>query len=187
MIHEFLHCDFAGSIWYVVCLWLGVVTVLPADMMMSYGLLVDSGRNKRIRKGISIVWVAFVWVIWRCRNDRIFNNVVGMVADTMDQIQRLSWQWYLSMTVKDACLLYEWIWDPGECMVRGWSMLFCSIWCVRFCFYSCCFFVVVLGSVAIILLMLLFVLFFLLGGTVFLCIRAYCLSFWFFFFLLAIK
>jgi hypothetical protein len=66
--------------------------VLPTDVMMSYGLLVGSGRNKRIRKGISIVWVAFVWVIWRCRNDRIFNNVVGMVADTMDQIQRLSWQ-----------------------------------------------------------------------------------------------
>jgi hypothetical protein len=55
-IHLFLHCDLAATVWYTVCRWLDVVIVLPPDIMMSYGLMVGSGRNKRVRKGFSIVW-----------------------------------------------------------------------------------------------------------------------------------
>jgi hypothetical protein len=117
--HLILHCNFAAKIWYAVCNWLGVVTVLPPDVAMSYGLLVGSGRNKRIRKGFSIVWLALAWVLWKNRNDCIFNNVVGSVDDVVGQIQRLSWQWYLNKLAKNSCLLYEWIWSPEDCMIRG--------------------------------------------------------------------
>jgi hypothetical protein len=69
--------------------------------------MVGSGRNKRIRKGFLIGWLALVWVIWKIRNERTFNNVVGpVVAKALDQIQRISWLWYLSKTAKDLCLLY---------------------------------------------------------------------------------
>jgi hypothetical protein len=105
---------------------LGVVVAPPADVMMSYGLMVGSGRNKRIREGFSVVWLALVWVIWRSRNDRIFNNVPGSVEDAVDQIQRTSWHWYLSKTARDSCLLYEWIWDPGE----GEGVMLNSVACV---------------------------------------------------------
>jgi hypothetical protein len=33
---------------------LGVVVMLPNDVLTSYGALVISGRNKKIRKGFSI-------------------------------------------------------------------------------------------------------------------------------------
>ncbi|MCI04536.1 putative ribonuclease H protein, partial [Trifolium medium] len=70
--HIFLHCRFAADVWYHVNRWLGTMVVLPPDVMMSYGQLVGCGGNKKIRKGFSIVWLAFVWVIWRVRNDRVF-------------------------------------------------------------------------------------------------------------------
>jgi hypothetical protein len=89
-LHLFMHCDFVVVIWYTVCRWLGVIIPLPANVIMSYGMLVDSERNAKIRKGYYIVWLALVWVLWRCHNDRIFNNVVGTVADVIDQIHRLS-------------------------------------------------------------------------------------------------
>jgi mannosylglycoprotein endo-beta-mannosidase len=117
--HLILHCRFASLVWYAVCRWLGVVVVLPADVMMSYGILVGSGRNKRIREGFAIVWLALAWVLWRTRNDRVFNNGAGTVEEAVDQIQRLSWQWYLNRMAKASCLLYEWVWEPGECMMRG--------------------------------------------------------------------
>ncbi|MCI92963.1 hypothetical protein A2U01_0114261, partial [Trifolium medium] len=53
------------------------MVVIPPDIRMSYGLLVGCGGNKKIRKGYSIVWLAFMWVIWRFRNDRVFNNIDG--------------------------------------------------------------------------------------------------------------
>ncbi|GAU29820.1 hypothetical protein TSUD_223660 [Trifolium subterraneum] len=116
--HVFMHCDFAAQVWYAICRWLGVVVLLPPDVMTMYGSLVGCGSNKKIKKGFSIVWLAFIWVMWRSRNDKVFNNVAGVVEDALNHIQRISWQWFLSNTAKGPCLLYEWSWDPGKCMLR---------------------------------------------------------------------
>ncbi|GAU33138.1 hypothetical protein TSUD_363390 [Trifolium subterraneum] len=35
--HVFLHYRFAVHVWYAVTSWVGVVAVLPADAMVSYG------------------------------------------------------------------------------------------------------------------------------------------------------
>jgi hypothetical protein len=116
--HLFLHCSFASTVWYALNRWLGVMVVLPADAVMSYCVLVGSGGNKKVRRGYSIVWLAYVWILWRVRNDRVFNNITENIDDTVDTIQRISWQWYLHKTASNSCLLYEWIWNPGECMIR---------------------------------------------------------------------
>jgi hypothetical protein len=124
--HLFLHYDFAATIWYVVCRWLEIVVVLPADVLMSYSEMVGSCRNKRIRKGFSIICLALVWVIWKIRNERAFNNIVGpVVAKALDQIQRLSWLWYLSKMANDSCLLYIWMGlEPGRAYGEGMKINF---------------------------------------------------------------
>jgi hypothetical protein len=65
-----------------------------------------------------MIWLAFVWSFWKFKNDRIFNNKVATVEDVVDLNQRLSWRWFLNSTAKSPCLLYEWVWNPGDCMLR---------------------------------------------------------------------
>ncbi|CAJ2632454.1 unnamed protein product [Trifolium pratense] len=55
------HLRFTADIWYAVIRWLGATAVLPANVLMSYGMLVGCGNNKKRKKGFSIVWLAFVW------------------------------------------------------------------------------------------------------------------------------
>jgi hypothetical protein len=116
--HLFLHCRFVAGIWYAILMWLGVFSVLPPTLSMSYALLVGYGSNKKRRKGFSVVWLAYIWAVWKARNDRVFNNVVFDASVVMDHIQRLSWNWFMNSTAKNTCLLYEWEWEPGDCMMR---------------------------------------------------------------------
>jgi hypothetical protein len=55
--------------------------------------------------------------MWKMRNDGIFNNKVPLVEEVVDNIQRISWHWYMNNVAKGPFLLYEWIWNPGDCMV----------------------------------------------------------------------
>jgi hypothetical protein len=117
-IHLFLHCRFVAGIWYAVLRWLGVFSVIPPTLSMSYALLVGCGSNKKRRKGFSVVWLAYIWAIWKARNDRVFNNVVFDASVVMDHLRRLSWNWFMNSTANTPCLLYEWEWEPGDCMMR---------------------------------------------------------------------
>jgi hypothetical protein len=116
--HLFLHCRFTAAVWYEVYRWLGFILVIPPEVVMLYGQLMLCGTNKKIRRGYSIVSIAFNWLIWNIRNDRIFNNKVGTVEEAVDSVKRLSWQWFLHKSAKGPCLLYEWGWSPGDCMLR---------------------------------------------------------------------
>jgi hypothetical protein len=66
-------------------------------------------------------------VIWKTINDKIFNNLVGNVDAVVDCIQCLFWQWFLNKVAANSCLLYEWVTNPGHCMIR-WGMVFVAVW-----------------------------------------------------------
>jgi hypothetical protein len=61
--HLFLLCRFTAEVWYALMRWLGVVLVLPPSISMSYAMFVGSGSNRKRRKGFSIIWLAFIWVL----------------------------------------------------------------------------------------------------------------------------
>jgi hypothetical protein len=116
--HLFLHCRFTARIWYAVTHWFGVMLLLPPNVPLSFVGLVGCGSNKKRRKGLAVVWMAYVWAVWKVINDRIFNNGLFEVAEVVELIQRLSWRWFLNSTARGSSLLYEWVWNPGDCMLR---------------------------------------------------------------------
>jgi hypothetical protein len=50
------------------------------------------------------------------KNAFLFKNKAFIVEEVVEDIKRLSWQWFIGRMAKSPCLLYEWIWNPIDCM-----------------------------------------------------------------------
>lgn len=87
-----------------------------------------------MRKGFWLVWHAIIWVIWKARNAKIFENHSKDVEEMVEEIKVLSWRWMLMRLKVLPCLFYEWNWDPEDCLrrqyLRGEGLCFssCALW-----------------------------------------------------------
>jgi hypothetical protein len=88
-VHLFLHCRVAAKLWYEIVRWIGHSLVLPSNLSQSFVLLDDCGTGKQGKKGMLMIWHAFVWVIWGTRNNMIFNNSTVDSGEMMEMVMRL--------------------------------------------------------------------------------------------------
>jgi hypothetical protein len=116
--HLFLHCFKTIRVWYEVCKWLGVLIVMPPDIMTLLDCFCGMVRNKKAKKGFLLVWHTVIWSIWRARNDVIFNGISKEPLELVEEIKVLSWKWSVDCLKITPCLFYEWCWDPGDCFRR---------------------------------------------------------------------
>jgi len=95
-IHLFLHCPVAMKVWDDVMYWLGFMFLTPPNLFVMWDCWVGVFSNKKIRKGVRLIWHAVVWTLWKTRNDRIFNNLTRDVEEVVEKVKVLSWRWGLS-------------------------------------------------------------------------------------------
>jgi hypothetical protein len=90
--HLFLHCTLAGNLWDLVCNWLGISFVHAGELRQHciqftkmVGLLLFTQLYFRI------IWFATVWVIWKERNNRVFQNTVSDPINLIEIVKRNSY------------------------------------------------------------------------------------------------
>jgi hypothetical protein len=116
--HLFLACPFAWKIWMLVCNWFGVVEVISGSISSFLeGFLASISKGKKSHKGILLVWHAVIWLLWRTRNEKNFQDKGNNVAELLDRIKRTSWEWLLAKKVNAPCMYYEWHVNPLHCIV----------------------------------------------------------------------
>lgn len=75
-------------------------------------------KRKKVRKGLRMIWKVAIWVIWKVRNERIFNNVIVTWEEIVEEVKVMSWRWIIGRTSTPSCMFYEWSWSPRDCLMR---------------------------------------------------------------------
>lgn len=69
-----------GLIWLkikkVSLCWLQLNIITPPILFVHLDCWTNEVSNKKSRRRLWLIWNAVIWVIWKERNDRIFNNCV---------------------------------------------------------------------------------------------------------------
>jgi len=115
--HLFIHCDIYGSIWQQVRAWIGVLGVDHQSLNAHFIQFTNYLRGLRTRRSfLQLLWLLCVWLVWKERNNRIFNNVHTPVIELIDKVRFHSYWW---LKANNATFVYgsQQLWlDPLLCL-----------------------------------------------------------------------
>ncbi|GAU28977.1 hypothetical protein TSUD_391750 [Trifolium subterraneum] len=107
------------KIWAEVFYWLRLDFSLPHNLLTILYSLQGMTMKKSMKQGLTMIWMAVVWAIWKMRNSFIFENGLAQAEKVVEDVKLWSWKWWLSRVKPSAiCLLYEWTSEPLLCLER---------------------------------------------------------------------
>ena len=115
--HLFLDCNIFSSLWYQVWQWLGISLMMPSDLRHHYYHFTNMAGPPRVTHlFLRIIWFASVWVLWKERNNRVFQYAVYSSTGMLEKVKLYSFLW---LKVKYATFNYsyhDWWKHPIHCM-----------------------------------------------------------------------
>ncbi|KEH29417.1 transmembrane protein, putative [Medicago truncatula] len=91
--HLFLGCNLFGSVWYLICSWLGI-SYVPSRLLTDHFLQFSNlaGMPRSSHTYFKVIWLASIWAIWKDRNNYIFKNAV---LDPQIILEKVKWDSFL--------------------------------------------------------------------------------------------
>jgi len=115
--HLFLGCDTYNSLWLLVLHWLSISSVLHGELrhhFVQFTHMVGLPRFSYLY--LRLIWFAFVWMIWKERNNRVFNNVALNPSVLLEKVKLNSFLWLKSKHVTFSYSYHDWWKHPLLCM-----------------------------------------------------------------------
>jgi hypothetical protein len=115
--HLFLACNLFGSVWSLICNWLGISFVCPGsitDHFLHFTQLAGMPRSSYVF--FKVIWLASSWAMWKARNNRVFSNVVIDPYNITESVKRTSFLWLSTNVVPIAFSFHDWWRHPLLCM-----------------------------------------------------------------------
>lgn len=103
--HLFLHCNISKDLWYQVWNWLGIFSVPAGELRHHFTHFTKmAGMPRFIHLYFNIIWFAPVWVIWKERSNRIFQQTVSTPFLLLEKVKLNSFLW---LKVKQTSFIYS--------------------------------------------------------------------------------
>jgi len=107
--HLFFNCAFSSRLWTDTRVWLGIYDVSPGnprDHFQQFTKMAGMPRTSYLY--LKIIWCAAVWVIWKERNNRVFQNTVATPYSLIEKVKLYSFLWLKSKQVSFGYSLHDW-------------------------------------------------------------------------------
>ncbi|PNX91700.1 kinesin-like protein, partial [Trifolium pratense] len=111
--HLFISCSCFGSLWALVCSWIGVPLTSSTtirDHFVQFTYLAGGSRARR--SFLQLIWLASVWVIWTERNHRLFTGSTSTISQLLDKIKLFSYRWLKTTSVTLVSNYHSWWSSP---------------------------------------------------------------------------
>jgi hypothetical protein len=114
--HLFMYCNVATKVWQDIFLWLNIPFDRPHSVFSILNCVLAAG-NPKGNKGRMMIACAVFWMLWKFRNQAVFDNGSSSVVELVEGVKVASWKWWLARTKNSQCLFYEWNQEPGLCLI----------------------------------------------------------------------
>lgn len=114
--HLFLQCNMSKDLWYQVWDWLGILSVPAGELRHHFTQFTKmAGMPHFIHSYLNIIWFATVWVIWKERNNRVFQQTVSSSILLLEKVKLNSFLW-LKANQMFSYSYHDWWKNPFLCM-----------------------------------------------------------------------
>ncbi|CAJ2644025.1 unnamed protein product [Trifolium pratense] len=115
--HLFSSCSIAGSLWDLVCAWVGIPPVTFTTLRDHFvQFTVSAGVSRAWRSFLQLLWLVCVWVIWTERNHRLFKGSTDTPHLLLDKIKLFSFRWLKPTNITLVSNYHSWWSSPLLCL-----------------------------------------------------------------------
>jgi hypothetical protein len=97
--------------------WLGISSVLGGELRQHFFQFIHMAGLPRVTHAyLRVIWFASVWVIWKERNNRVFNNAASASSTLLEKVKLNSFLWMKSKQAAFSYSFHDWWQNPLLCM-----------------------------------------------------------------------
>ena len=115
--HLFLEYETASTLWFKICNWLGISSVIPGEIHDHYiQFSCMAGLPRSTHSYLKGTWFACVWIIWKERINRIFKNEALHSYIIFEKVKLNSFLWVKAKQPTFSYCYYDWWTNLLLCM-----------------------------------------------------------------------
>ncbi|XP_035834229.1 uncharacterized protein LOC118482710 [Helianthus annuus] len=107
-LHLFGSCRVADQIWEFISRWCRIRSIFILELSDLANIHKRNRGSERWKKAVSMVTQAAIWVIWRSRNDAVFNGKHPNVSRMKEEIKMLGYMWLKSRVKLENLAWVNW-------------------------------------------------------------------------------
>lgn len=115
--HLFLSCPIFGALWPLVRAWLGVEGVDSHAISDHFVQFIEYAGGLKLRRSLfHLIWLQCVSVLWKERNDRLFQNRQSSIPLLLDKVKSNTLWWLKARNIVFIFDTHSWWSSPLLCM-----------------------------------------------------------------------